>query len=417
MKKLSVIFILIFLICFIFPVPSMAASDKKCLTCHIDPETKDHQGNPVNIDLDVFEKSVHGRIGLECVACHTDVADMAQPSHNMVLKKVDCQNCHETIWGEYSKSVHGVAYLSGDTSAAICVKCHGTHNIMSPKDPDSPVAHENITDLCLKCHINEEILKEHDLNPEKIKAYMDSVHYKGLKEKGLPFSATCTDCHGVHTIKKISKTEKTFEVKIEMVNKCVTCHKGLYNTYAGSIHGKAILEKKNIDAPICTDCHGEHTIKSHLARDSSTYATHISETCSHCHDNELINSKYELPGLRLKTYKESYHGVATSLGDVTVANCASCHGYHSVLPSSDPASSVNIKNIGKTCGTCHPASEKLFTGEINIHKPAELHALPHAMKSYYPYFILSVMSSFVIYILADIYGHFRRKRLKKKAAV
>ena len=31
-------------------------------------------------------------------------------------------------------------------------------------------------------------------------------------------------------------------------------------------------------------------------------------------------------------------------------NCASCHGFHKILPSSDPKSTVNTKNLGQTCG-------------------------------------------------------------------
>ena len=41
-------------------------------------------------------------------------------------------------------------------------------------------------------------------------------------------------------------------------------------------------------------------------------------------------------------------------GSVTAANCASCHGAHEILPSSDPRSMINPKNLEKTCGQCHP---------------------------------------------------------------
>ena len=51
----------------------------------------------------------------------------------------------------------------------------------------------------------------------------------------------------------------------------------------------------------------------------------------------------------------------------TVAHCASCHGVHDILPSSDPRSSINPKNLPATCGKCHPeVSEAVFTG-LTIH--------------------------------------------------
>jgi hypothetical protein len=47
-------------------------------------------------------------------------------------------------------------------------------------------------------------------------------------------------------------------------------------------------------------------------------------------------------------------------GSETVANCASCHGVHKVLPSSDPRSSINPKNLASTCGQCHPGAGRRF---------------------------------------------------------
>jgi cytochrome b subunit of formate dehydrogenase len=43
-----------------------------------------------------------------------------------------------------------------------------------------------------------------------------------------------------------------------------------------------------------------------------------------------------------------------------VANCASCHGVHNILPSSDPKSTINPKNLPGTCGKCHPGAGTRF---------------------------------------------------------
>ena len=58
------------------------------------------------------------------------------------------------------------------------------------------------------------------------------------------------------------------------------------------------------------------------------------------------------------------------LGAQTVANCASCHGVHNILPSSDPRSTINRANLIKTCGQCHPGvGEKFVIGKVHVDAP------------------------------------------------
>lgn len=66
-------------------------------------------------------------------------------------------------------------------------------------------------------------------------------------------------------------------------------------TYKMSIHGEAI-EKNVKESPVCTDCHGEHTILSPSETDSSVFASNVSmKTCAPCHSSERIIAKYALP--------------------------------------------------------------------------------------------------------------------------
>ena len=67
-----------------------------------------------------------------------------------------------------------------------------------------------------------------------------------------------------------------------------------------------------------------------------------------------------MPSDRLVSFEASYHGLAAKAGSQTVANCASCHGIHNILPSSDPKSNVNAKNLANTCGKCHASAGKRF---------------------------------------------------------
>lgn len=52
--------------------------------------------------------------------------------------------------------------------------------------------------------------------------------------------------------------------------------------------------------------------------------------------------------------------MASKVGSSTVANCASCHGVHDILPSSDPRSKINPANLAATCGKCHPGANQEF---------------------------------------------------------
>ncbi len=74
-----------------------------------------------------------------------------------------------------------------------------------------------------------------------------------------------------------------------------------------------------------------------------------------------LSQEFGLPGNKVSTYMDSYHGLASKGGSVVVANCSSCHGVHNILPSSDPHSTINRANLGATCGQCHKGVTQKFT--------------------------------------------------------
>ena len=99
------------------------------------------------------------------------------------------------------------------------------------------------------------------------------------------------------------------------------------------------------------------------------------DICSKCHSSERINSKFNMPKDRVKTFFESYHGLASQYGSTLAANCASCHGYHLVLPSKDPRSTIHTNNLVATCGKCHPGATANFAaGTIHISEESQAKA-------------------------------------------
>jgi formate dehydrogenase gamma subunit len=162
--------------------------------------------------------------------------------------------------------------------------------------------------------------------------------------------------------------------KFNIPNTCGKCHGAVAKEFWASVHGKGVL-RGNSSVPVCTDCHGIHNIKSHIDPTSSVAAQNIARTtCGQCHGNVRMTSEYGLSSQRIKSYEDSYHGLAKRLGSDEAANCASCHGVHNIRSKDDPQSMVNPANLPQTCGRCHPgAGTKFSQGRVHLEAmgPAE----------------------------------------------
>jgi formate dehydrogenase gamma subunit len=124
-------------------------------------------------------------------------------------------------------------------------------------------------------------------------------------------------------------------------------------------------------SPVCTDCHGIHKIETPFETSATTASTVATESCAKCHEGVALTQEFGVAGERVTSYKDSYHGLASRLGSKVVANCASCHGVHNILPSSDPKSMIHASNLTQTCGQCHVGASTNFT-KGRIHLASEL---------------------------------------------
>jgi cytochrome b subunit of formate dehydrogenase len=137
------------------------------------------------------------------------------------------------------------------------------------------------------------------------------------------------------------------------------CHAEPAEQFKASVHGRAV-EKGIAAAPVCTNCHGEHSILSRKSAASPVHPNHIRETCAQCHGNVRLSRRFGLPSDRIISFDASFHGLAAKAGSQSVANCASCHGFHKILRSSEPAATTHAKNLPATCGQCHPGAGTRF---------------------------------------------------------
>jgi hypothetical protein len=264
--------------------------NNSCLLCHADMQ-EDMKG------------SIHAQQGISCDRCHG--GDPAQPTKELAKAPGTgyigspnkqqiaemCGTCHANVevmnfygirtdqLAQYKTSMHGKKLFEGDTNVAVCSDCHGEHDILPVGDPGSSVYPLNIPKTCNRCHGNEKLMSQYKLPAD------------------------------------------------------------IFKTYQHSVHGKALLEEKDLSAASCISCHGYHGAVPPGARDVGT-------TCGKCHMNEK------------KYFLESVHAGVSAQGKFS--ECISCHGNHGVQPASKAL-------YDQACVRCHSADtpEAKRGGEIH----------------------------------------------------
>jgi hypothetical protein len=324
-----------------------APDNDTCLACHGDADAKSESGRSIAVDSKKFALSVHGGLGLDCVACHTDLAKTTEFPHAGKLARVKCAACHEPASTAYDTSIHAQARRQTAASvAATCVDCHSTHEIRSAKDPESRTYPLNLPDTCGRCHGNPSIIQQGGIRAGNVAAlYRDSIHGKAVSRSGLLVAANCTSCHGSHDIRPAADAASRVH-HTNVPSTCGTCHGGVKTLYEASSHGTT-LAKGDARAPVCADCHTAHAIQR---ADVASWQLDVIRECGTCHADKI------------KTYRDTFHGQVTSLGFVRVATCSSCHTAHSVYPKSDPRSTVSDARLLDTCRQCHANATAGFVG-------------------------------------------------------
>ena len=263
------------------------------------------------------------------------------------LKDSDCLECHsdKTLTKTNAAGKEILLFVDPTKLAASAHKtntCASCHADITEKHPDDNLAAKPVN--CRECH------------ERQTQSYGASVHGRAVKG-GDASAATCRDCHDSHEVLPPSSAASPLHV-LHQAETCGTCHGQEAKDLAESVHGKALAAGVR-DAPTCTDCHSEHKIQSLTGDEASRKIS--ADVCSRCHASERLNTKYNLPADRVRTFFDSYHGLASSYGSTLAANCASCHGYHKILASTDPKSTINKNHLVETCGKCHPGANEMFS--------------------------------------------------------
>ncbi len=301
--------------------------------------------NPADLYVprEVYEFSSHGRSA--CTSCHPDCDTLP---HAIRVAPAQCSECHPDQQREYAGSVHGQANADGNSVAAHCSSCHGKHDILSSRNPQSRTYKLQLPFTCAQCHANPRMMEEtHVHQPDAAQQYIDSMHGRGLLVEGLIVAPSCNDCHGVHNIWPTSDPRSTIH-KDNVPHTCGKCHIGVERIYAESVHGR-LLAAGDERGPVCATCHTAHEITK---PGEAAFKLASDERCGQCHAD------------RLERYRETFHGKAIALGQPGVAACYDCHGHHDIVPISDPNSHLSKQNKLQTCRKCHPGAPPRFANYI-----------------------------------------------------
>ncbi len=276
-----------------------------------------------------------------------------------------CKICHSDINSEYKKSIHYEREFD-------CVVCHGgnpadlTFSSMDrTKGFKGRIRREKIPLLCAGCHSDSEKMLQYGHFFDQYNIYKGSRHGK-LLIAGDKKVAVCTDCHGVHNIRRVSDpVSSAYWKNIPLT--CAKCHSdkeymkdygipvGQFEQYRESVHGRLRLEKGDMRSPGCPDCHGSHGA-------TPPGVTEVENVCGKCHV------------LQQKNFMNSPHRKA--LEKKKLKECITCHGSHGTQVAGSDLFTGGLKenNNGMGCLACHKENtDEYRVGQaiLSIFKEAE----------------------------------------------
>jgi hypothetical protein len=274
-----------------------------------------------------------------------------------------CVTCHQELDGELAAPVRHLQQRDIHAQRGFsCADCHGgdpaaeeAEAAMSPQRGFRGVPRrQDVPELCGRCHSNPRFIRNYDVSlpTDQVEKYWTSHHGQALKQ-GDTHVATCVDCHGVHTILPADNPlSRVWATNVPAT--CRECHGNAalmssynlpsdgFEQYAQSVHGIALLEKRDTGAPACNDCHGNHGA-------TPPGFESVAQVCRACHPG---NSEMFL----VSPHKAAFDAAG-------LPECAACHNHHLILKPSDAWLGVEGEH---SCGECHSQGEPGYRAALVI---------------------------------------------------
>ena len=267
---------------------ALLAQKNSCVECHgkLDDELK--------APVEGFKLDVHQQFGLGCQDCHggNPALDDEDKAKDKTFKGAPkraqipefCARCHSDSayiktfnprlrvdqLDLYKTSRHGELLKKGDTKVAVCTDCHGVHGIQTAKHPRSSTFPWNIPQTCGRCHADANLMKAYEIPTDQLGEYKQSVHAQALYEKKDLSAPACNSCHGNHGAAPPDVKSIAFV--------CRQCHPSAGELFSKSPHKKAFDEMGFSE---CDACHGKHKI---LRPTDDMLGTGGGAVCVQCHE-------------------------------------------------------------------------------------------------------------------------------------
>jgi predicted CXXCH cytochrome family protein len=168
-----------------------------------------------------------------------------------------------------------------------CAVCHQSND---PKAP-GPIRHASVNEQCYECH-------------DDVREIM------ARRYKHVPANEACTDCHNPH-----NSAEPALLAK-EMVELCVSCHKGIAKQLAtGKVQHDAITKDRK-----CSNCHNPHAANVEKILIALPF-----DLCVNCHSKDGMTSD---DGKVMTNYKKWLEENKVWHAPVEAKDCSACHRTH-----------------------------------------------------------------------------------------
>ncbi|NHZ73113.1 MAG: hypothetical protein GWP16_01420 [Nitrospirae bacterium] len=250
------------------------------------------------------------------------------------LAEESCGTCHPEDRVSFEDSVHA---MEGVT----CSDCHGGN----PATREVEAAHRGdfrglsnrleVPENCASCHSDLDRMRAYNLPVDQYAIFLTSQHGKALSA-GETRVAICTDCHGVHDIRRHRDPSSSANSR-HIPDTCDQCHgdkalmqefgldPNVVTDYRSSIHGRLLLDEGSVAAPNCTSCHGVHGATPPGVGD-------VDKVCGACHEQTR------------RAFLEGPHYEGMTAAEVP--ECASCHSNHAIRQ-------FGIERVESLCAECH----------------------------------------------------------------
>jgi predicted CXXCH cytochrome family protein len=331
-------------------------------------------------------------------------------------------------WPTHAAEPPGIDAMTNDA----CMSCHGnpdltlsftsgeTMNLAVNIDTYNHSIHGRLGFYCTACHtditsfphppVNANTAREFSLkmfprcsecHEDNYRETQGSVHRVALDSGNLD-AAECVDCHGSHDI-SLEDQDRYSTPEL-----CRKCHSEIYDYYASSVHGSALINERNPDVPSCTDCHGIHHI---VGPTNENFRLFSNQICGKCHDDSVMMNRYGINPHVTETYLADFHGKTILLEQKVrpavnseKATCVDCHGVHDILGPSDPKSTVANANLLTTCRKCHPGATENFTSAWMAHQFVTRQKTPIVYwisGIYYKLLLPGILGGMAIFVFLD----------------